>query len=122
MKPGHAGLRRIVRAFGFSMRGFQAAWRHESAFRQECFAAVVLVPGAFLLAQTLTQAALLIATVGLVLITELLNSALEAVVDRIGPERHHLAGRAKDMGSAAVFVSLAIVVATWALVAVERFG
>ena len=122
MKPGHTGLRRIVRAFGFSMRGFHAAWCHESAFRQECVAAVVLVPGAFLLAPTLAQAALLIATLGLVLITELLNSALEAVVDRIGPERHDLSGRAKDMGSAAVFVSLAIVVATWALVAVERFG
>ena len=122
MKPGYAGVRRIVKATGFTVRGLRAAWRFEAAFRQECFAALLLVPCAFLLAETPTQAALLIATLGLVLLTELLNSAVEAVVDRIGQERHELAARAKDMGSAAVFVSLAIVVATWALVAIDRFG
>ena len=122
MKPGYTGAQRIVKATGFTVRGLRAAWRFEAAFRQECVAALFLVPCAFLLAETPTQAALLIITLGLVLLTELLNSAVEAVVDRIGQERHELAARAKDMGSAAVFVSLAIVVATWALVAVDRFG
>ena len=122
MKPGYTGVQRIVKATGFTVRGLRAAWRFEAAFRQECFAALLLVPCAFLLAETPTQAALLIATLGLVLLTELLNSAVEAAVDRIGQERHELAARAKDMGSAAVFVSLAIVVATWTLVAVDRFS
>lgn len=120
-KPGHSGLLRVVKATTFSLRGLGAAWRFEAAFRHECGIALVLVPMAFWLAETLTQAALLIATVGLVLVTELLNSALEAVVDRIGSERHELAARAKDMGSAAVFVSLAMLVATWVLVALDRF-
>lgn len=120
-KPGHTGLARIVRAFRFSMLGLRAAWLYESAFRQECLLAIILVPCAFLLAETFTQAALLIAATGLVLVAELLNSAVEAVVDRIGDEHHQLAGRAKDMGSAAVFVSLVIALATWSLVAVDRF-
>ncbi len=121
MKPGHTGLKRIILAAGFSMLGLRAAWRHESAFRQECVLALVLLPCAFLLAETLTQAALLIATTGLVLVVELLNSAVEAVVDRGGHEHDELAGRAKDMGAAAVFASLVILVVTWALVAAERF-
>lgn len=122
MKLGHTGLTRIVKATGFSLRGLQAAWRSETAFRQECAIALLLLPLAFWLAETLTQAALLIFAVGLVLVTELLNSAIEAVVDRFGSERHELAARAKDMGSAAVFVSLAMLVATWGLVALDRFA
>lgn len=120
-KPGYAGVVRIVKAAHYSMLGFRSAWRYESAFRQECTLAVVLVPCAFLLAETFTQAALLIAVTGLVLVTELLNSAVEAVVDRVGEEHHQLAGRAKDMGSAAVFASLVIVLLTWGLVAADRF-
>ncbi len=119
-KPGYTGLLRVVKAAEFSMHGFRSAWRCESAFRQECTIALILVPCAFLLAETWTQAALLIAATGLVLVAELLNSAIEAVVDRIGHEHHELAARAKDMGSAAVFVSLAIVVVTWLLVAADR--
>ena len=119
-KPGYTGLVRIAKAARFSILGFRSAWRYESAFRQECTLAVILVPCAFLLAETYTQAALLIAAIGLVLVTELLNSAIEAVVDRIGHEHHQLAGQAKDMGSAAVFVSLVIVLVTWSLVAVDR--
>lgn len=119
-KPGYTGLLRVVKAAGFSVRGFRSAWRFESAFRQECTIALILVPCAFLLAETLTQAALLIATTALVLVAELLNSAVEAAVDRIGREHHELAAQAKDMGSAAVFVSLAIVIVTWALVAADR--
>lgn len=122
MKAGHTGVRRIVKAAEFSMRGLRAAWRYESAFRQECAATLVLAPCAFLLAETPTQTALLLATLGLVLVTELLNSALEAVVDRIGHERHELAGRAKDLGSAAVFVSVVVAVVTWGLVALARFA
>ena len=121
MKPGYTGLKRIVRATGFSLVGLRTAWRHESAFRQECVLALVLVPSALWLAETWTQAALLIAATGLVLVVELLNSAIEAVVDRLGDEWHELAGRAKDMGSAAVFVSLMLLAATWALVALDRF-
>ena len=109
-QPGYTGFVRIVKAFHFSVLGFRSAWRYESAFRQECMLAVILVPCAFLLAAT-----------GLVLVTELLNSAVEAVVDRISDEHHQLAGRAKDMGSAAVFVSLVIVLVTWSLVAIDRF-
>ena len=119
-KPGATGLVRIAKAARFSLLGFRSAWRYESAFRQECTLAVILVPCAFLLAETFTQAALLIAAIGLVLVTELLNSAIEAVVDRIGHEHHQLAGQAKDMGSAAVFVSLVIVLVTWSLVALDR--
>ena len=120
--PGRTGLTRIVKAAGFSMLGLRSAWRHEAAFRQECVIGLVLVPCAFLLAETWTQAALLIAVTGLVPVIELLNSAVEAVVDRIGREHHELAGRAKDMGSAAVFASLVVVAATWGLVAVDRFS
>ncbi len=119
-KPGYTGLVRIAKAARFSILGFRSAWRYESAFRQECTIAVILVPCAFLLAETFTQVAVLIAAIGLVLVTELLNSAIEAVVDRIGHEHHQLAGQAKDMGSAAVFVSLVIVLVTWSLVAVDR--
>ena len=119
-KPGYTGLVRIAKAARYSIRGFRSAWRYESAFRQECTIAVILVPCAFLLAETFTQAGVLIAAIGLVLVAELLNSAIEAVVDRIGHEHHQLAGQAKDMGSAAVLVSLLIVLVTWSLVAMDR--
>lgn len=121
-KPGYTGLRRIVKAMEYSIQGLRAAWQHESAFRQESIAALVLVPCAFLLAETWVQAALLIAVCFLVLITELLNSAVEAAVDRVSPERHQLAGRAKDMGSAAVLLSILLMLSTWILVALQRFS
>ena len=120
MKPGYTGLRRVAKATGFSLRGLRAAWRQEAAFRQECGLALVLAPCAVWLAETWTQAALLIAATLLVLVVELLNSAVEAVVDRVGHERHELSERAKDMGSAAVFLSMALAAATWALVAADR--
>ena len=121
MKPAATGLARLARAAGDSLRGLRAAWRAEAAFRQECVCAAVLVPAAFFVGATLAQSALLIATVALVLVVELLNSAVEAAVDRVGRERHPLAGRAKDMASAAVFVSLMVVVVTWVLVGAARF-
>lgn len=121
-KPGATGLRRIVDAAGYSMKGFRAAWRNESAFRQEATLAALLVPCAFLLGRTGAETGLLLATLAVVLITELLNSAIEAVVDRTGDEIDVLAGRAKDMGSAAVFVALAFVPVVWGCVAWDRFG
>jgi len=119
-KPGYSGVNRIVKATRYSMQGLRAAWQHESAFRQECTAALVLMPCAFLLAESLGQAALLIAVCIAVLVTELLNSAVEAVVDRVSEEHHQLAGRAKDMGSAAVLLSILMMLSTWVLVAVQR--
>ena len=119
-KPPHQGWKRLSNATRYSVRGLRGAWRREAAFRQECVAALVLTPCAFALATTFTQAALLLATLALVLVVELVNSALEATVDRIGRERHELAAQAKDMASAAVFVSLAIAAITWGLVAADR--
>lgn len=120
-KPGKTGLTRIIHAFGYSMKGMAAALRYESAFRQEVVLFLVLLPLAFWLGQSALQYILLISSLLLVLIVELLNSAIEAVVDRIGDEHNELAGRAKDMGSAAVFISLANVALIWAAVAWLRF-
>lgn len=120
-KPGHTGLTRVVKATEYSLRGFASAWRHESSFRQECTIALIMLPFAFLLGETYVQAALLIGVCFLVLITELLNSAIEATIDRMGEELHDLAGRAKDMSSAAVALSLLLVWVTWGLVALQRF-
>ena len=120
-KQRTGGWARLAHATRFSLRGLRAAWQREAAFRQECVAGLVLLPCAFLLAETFTQAALLLGSIGLVLVAELLNSAVEATVDRIGEEPHELAGVAKDLGSAAVFASLAFAGLTWALVAADRF-
>ncbi len=113
---GKTGLRRIWNAFFYSVEGFRAAFRHEDAFRQEVMLAAVLVPLALFLPASGVGKALMIASVALVLIVELLNSAVEATVDRISLENHLLAKRAKDIGSAAVFVSLVNVVLVWGLV------
>ncbi len=106
MKPGATGFKRIVDATGYTLKGLAAAWHNESAFRQESMLAMVLAPLAFWLGRSALEVAFLLATLAFVLTTELLNSAIEAVVDRASPELNELAGRAKDMGSAAVFVSL----------------
>lgn len=113
---GNTGLKRILRSFVYSWRGLRAAFRHEEAFREELLLAVALLPLALWLGHTPGQRALLAASVILVLIAELLNSAIEATVDRIGGERHPLSARAKDMGSAAVFLSFINVVVVWAVV------
>lgn len=113
---GKTGLRRILNAFGYSLAGLRAAYKHEDAFRQELHLAIILIPLALLLPATHIGKALMIASVLLVLIIELINSAIEATVDRISLENHDLAKRAKDIGSAAVFVSLLNVLITWALV------
>lgn len=119
-KPRYTGLKRVIKATEYSVRGLRSAWRHEVAFRQECMLTALLVPCAFLLGETLTQTALLIGVCLVVLCIELLNSAVEAAVDRIGEEVDDLAGRAKDMGSAAVAIAIALVWLTWGLVALQR--
>lgn len=113
---GKTGLRRVWSALFYSLDGLAAAFRHEDAFRQEVLAAAVLIPVAFLVPATGTGRALMVGAVLLVLIVELLNSAVEAAVDRISLENHLLAKRAKDIGSAAVFLSLLNVPAVWLLV------
>lgn len=121
-KPGATGLRRIWNAFFYSMAGLRAALRHEAAFRQICAAAILLLPAAFYLGDTAVEVALLAGSVILVMIVELLNSAVEAVVDRIGAELHVLSGQAKDMGSAAVLLSLTLMVIVWGLLLMEKLN
>ncbi|HNU66971.1 MAG: diacylglycerol kinase [Methylotenera sp.] len=113
---GKTGLSRLINAFGYSVEGFKAAFKHEDAFRQEVFLSVVLIPLGLYLGKTGVEKALLVSAVLLVLIVELFNSAIEAAVDHTSLERHALAKRAKDIGSAAVFVALGIVVSVWGLV------
>ena len=113
---------RIARAFSYSANGLRAAYKKESAFRQELILAVVLLPLGVWLGSTGVERALLIGSVLLVLIVELLNSAVEATVDRGGKDWNKLAGRAKDMGSAAVLIALLQLAATWGLILYNRFG
>jgi diacylglycerol kinase (ATP) len=120
--PGNTGIRRILRATIYSAQGFAHAWKHEAAFRQEATLTIVLIPIAIWLGQTIVERALLIGVCLLVLIVEFLNSAVEATIDRFGGEQHELSGRAKDLGSAAVFVSLLLVVLVWVAVAYQRFA
>lgn len=113
---GKTGIRRLINAFGYSLQGFSAAFKHEDAFRQEVFMALILIPLAFYLGAGAVEQALMIASVLLVLIVELLNSAVEAAVDHTSTERHPLAKQAKDIGSAAVFIALMIVAVVWGLI------
>jgi diacylglycerol kinase (ATP) len=115
-KRSGKGLGRLSRAFGWSVAGLKATFVHEAAFRQELLLCAILVPLAFYFGRTGVEKALLLGSLLLILIVELLNSAVEAVVDRIGAEEHDLAGRAKDMGSAAVFLSLVNAGVIWLLV------
>jgi diacylglycerol kinase (ATP) len=111
-----SGLARLSRALGNSLSGLAIAWREEAAFRQELLLVAVLLPVPFVAPTTLTQTALMLATLLLVLIVELMNSAVEAVVDRVGLERHELAKRAKDTASAAVLLALVNLAVVWGLV------
>ena len=121
-KPGNTGIRRLIRATRYSAQGFIHAWRHEAAFRQEVVLTVILMPVALWLGRTAFERLLLIGCCLLVLIVELLNSAVEAAIDRVGKEQHELSGRAKDLGSAAVLLSLLVLVAAWGTVVWLRFG
>ncbi len=120
-KPGKTGIARVIDAFGYSMKGLSASWKYEAAFRQEVTLGVVLIPVAFWLAQTHIELILLISSIFWVWMAELANSSVEAVVDRTGSERHELSGRAKDIGSALVFMSLLLLGITWGIVAFNRF-
>lgn len=113
---GNTGVTRWIKALGFTWLGLKAAFKHEEAFRQEVFLLVISTPLALWLGDNRIEIALLIGSVLLLLIVELLNSAVEAVVDRFGGEIHELSGRAKDMGSAAVFIAMMNTALVWLLV------
>lgn len=119
-RPKPTGLVRIWRAFGNSAKGFRGAFVEEAAFRQELALAVLLFPLGLWLGETGVERALLVGPIFVVLIVELLNSAVEAAIDRIGLERHPLSGLAKDIGSAAVFTSFALLVVVWLLVLLDH--
>ncbi|GIU53088.1 MULTISPECIES: diacylglycerol kinase [Shewanella] len=122
MKPvDNHGIKRVIRATGFSIQGLISAWKNEAAFRQELILVVVLLPIALLANVSLVESILMIMTLFIVLITELLNSAIEAVVDRISDEIHPLSGQAKDVASAAVFLSLALCGITWCAILVNAY-
>lgn len=121
MKPERTGLTHLLHSTRYSFNGLIAAFRHETAFRQEVALSVVLVPLAVWLGQSAAQVLLLIGSCVLVMIAELLNSAVENVVDRIGTEHHELSGRAKDIGSAAVMLALVYAALTWGLILWLRF-
>ena len=105
--------RRLVGAFRYSVMGLQACYKHEEAFRFELFLGVILLPLAFVISTSVVEICLLIGSMLIVLIAELLNSAVEAVVDLVSGEKHELAGRAKDLGSAAVFLSMVLFLVVW---------
>lgn len=113
MASNTTGLLRIMKAAGYSWQGLRAAWQHEAAFRQEATAAIIAIVVACWLDVDTVSRILMIGSVVLVIIVEILNSAIEAVVDRIGQERHPLAGRAKDMGSAAVLLAIILALFIW---------
>jgi diacylglycerol kinase (ATP) len=120
-KKKRTGWQRLWAATGYSIQGLKAAWNNETAFRQEVVLVLVMAPVACWMGTTMTQRAALIFSLLLVLIVELLNSAIEATVDRIGTEYHELAGRAKNMGSAAVLVALIVATGVWGFVAWQRW-
>ena len=119
-KTGVTGIKRIINAAGYSWKGICSAYKHEAAFRQELWLAAVLVPAGIFLGGTLLDKAILVSSVLFVLVVELLNSAIESVVDRVSDEHHELAGRANDMGSAAVLFALVITAIVWAAVLIEH--
>ncbi|TDB04183.1 diacylglycerol kinase [Halomonas marinisediminis] len=123
MKPGHTGWRHLVHSTRYSIKGMKAAWFHEAAFRQELVLFLLLLPLAGWLGDGPVEWILLLGSGLVVLAVELLNSAIESIVDRIGPEHHELSGRAKDLGSAAVMVSLLLAGLTWLLLLGQKlFG
>lgn len=116
---GKSGIKRILNATGYSIAGFKAAFKHEAAFRQILLINIILIPATFFLKINNFEQALMIAVCLLAIIVELFNSAIEAVVDRVSLEKHELSKNAKDMGSAAQFVSLSIIFFTWLIILME---
>jgi diacylglycerol kinase (ATP) len=116
---GKTGIKRLANAFSYSVAGTLAAFKHEDAFRQEVILSTILIPLAIYLGQTAIEQALMITSILLIIIVELLNSSVEATVDRISVKRHKLSKRAKDIGSAAVFFSLVNATVIWFLILVK---
>jgi len=122
VKPGKTGIRRLLDATGYSAKGIRACWQNEAAFRQEVVLILVLLPLSFVVANSIEQWLLLVIPLLVLLVVELLNSAIENVVDRIGHELHELSGQAKDMGSAAVLICLVLIFVTWAGIGWKNFA
>jgi diacylglycerol kinase (ATP) len=122
VKPGKTGIARLLAATVYSFRGLRACWRDEAAFRQEALLCVIMLPASFFVAHSIEQWLLLVGPLFVLLVVELLNSAIENVVDRIGPELHTLSGQAKDMGSAAVLVCLILLFLSWSTIAWKNFA
>ncbi len=120
-RNGKTGIPRLINAFRYSVAGFKAAWKNEEAFRQETILAIFVIPAGLWLGTTCAERALLVAIYMMIPLIELINSAIESIVDRMGSERHVLAGRAKDMGSAAVFLIICVALIVWCLIAYTRF-
>ena len=121
MKPGNTGINRIISATGYSYKGIVHSWNNEAAFRQEVMFACIMIPTAFFIGQSAAEISLLILCVFMVLIAEIINSAIEAVVDKVSPELHPLAGAAKDCGSAAVFLALIATLIIWITIITSHF-
>ena len=119
--PGNKGIRRIINAFFFSLAGFRACFRTEEAFRQEIYLTALMVPAAFWIGDTNVEQIVLLGSVVLVLICEMMNTAIERAIDRISTEKHELSKEAKDMGSAIVFMALVFCGFTWMMIAVPKF-
>jgi diacylglycerol kinase (ATP) len=122
VKPGKTGLARLIDATSFSLKGISACWLNEAAFRQEVLLVAILLPLSFWVAASVEQWLLLVLPLLLLLIVELLNSAVENIVDRIGHDPHELSGRAKDMGSAAVLICLLLAGLSWAAIGWKNFA
>lgn len=112
-KPNGNGVKRIFNAFTCSVKGFKAVYRHEAAFRQELLLCAILLPISFIIATSITHWLILVSTLLFVLFAEVINSAIEALADRISLDHHKLLGRAKDLGSAAVFIAFTIMFISW---------
>lgn len=117
----NTGLRRIINAFFFSLNGFHACFRTEEAFRQEIYLTALMVPAAFWIGDTNVEQIVLLGSVVIVLITEMLNTAVERAIDRISMDKHELSKEAKDMGSAAVFMALVFCAFTWLMIGIPKF-
>ncbi len=121
-KPGKKGFSRLFDALGYSWLGYKAGFKNEAAFREELFVGIILLPVAIIFSESNIELALLLGSLFLVLMVELLNSGIEAIVDRVSDEHHELSGRAKDLGAAAVMTSLINVIVIWAIIFVPKIG
>ena len=119
-KPGKTGFSRLFDACGYSWLGYKAGFKNEAAFREELFLGAIMLPTAIIFSESAIELAVLLGSLFLVLITELLNSGVEAIVDRISDEHHELSGRAKDLGAAAVMTALINVIVIWSIIFVPR--